>query len=181
MLIHTYEQGGEKAFRREPVHKYIDTRTMLGHRLPWSEDIGNQIADEMNRALAEENHYSKRNLAAAGLSTLGERTRLPVFNRLSAMIAEKNCNPGTGICSTVPVQAAGRVVGLPTAVDVFSGGRANVNNWEHTVTPKMISESLPIVSVLGSGLDNPEEAARFLKLNPIQRRLMLLGKKIGRG
>jgi hypothetical protein len=45
----------------------------------------------------------------------------------------------------------------------------------------MISESLPIVSVLGSGLDNPEEAARFLKLNPIQRRLMLLGKKIGRG
>lgn len=152
IITHLYEQGDQSGLTTEPLARYAGTRNLTGHIVPFEPDLREGVEEMIERLQREGNtQYLKRNLVAAAGPTLGSRIRqvagpigspfARLFEAVGAATARKNCPPGTGICSVLPAQIWGAQVGIPEAVRVLSGGKATPQNFEYTLTPKMIAES----------------------------------------
>lgn len=152
MIAHLYEQGPKKGLIHEPLANYATTRNLTGHIVPFEPDLREGVEEMVERLVREgTTEYSKRNLAAAAGPTLANRIRemagpvaspfARLFEAVSSVAARKGCPPGTGICSVLPAQLWGAQVGVPKAVEVLSGGKATPQNFEYTLSPRMIAES----------------------------------------
>jgi hypothetical protein len=152
IITHLYEQGDQSGLITEPLSRYAGTRNLTGHIVPFEPDLREGVEEMVERLKREGNtQYLKRNLAAAAGPTIAGRLReaagpvaspfARLFEAVSSVAARKGCPPGTGICSVLPAQLWGAQVGVPEAVRVLSGGKATPQNFEYTLSPKMISES----------------------------------------
>jgi hypothetical protein len=152
MLGHNFEQGGRTGVSLAPLDEFANNSSYHAYRPAGvTPEQGQAAADEIRRLSQVPTEYSKRNLVAAGVAeaagegdTVMSRAGRGLAKRLS-----KVCDPGTGICSHLPVDAYSPGMGREEAVKVFGGGNVPVDEAHFRVTPKTISQS-PHMKGLGT-------------------------------
>jgi hypothetical protein len=163
-IVHNYEQAGKKGVQVASLEDFADTTQFRAYRPAGVTPEQAEAAAQEARALAESGatRYSKRNLAAAGLQQLSEKTERPLLRRGFSGAASRVgevCDPGTGICSTLPADAYSKSLGKGKAVETFAGKAIPAERAHFSVTPGSIRTSPHLTRVGEYAPAKPEASA----------------------
>lgn len=144
-IVHNYEQGNKAKILQDYLDNYAHQTSFHAYRPKGLSAEEGAAAAARARELAQgESAYAKNNLLAAGVRALGERTGVPaakgVTRQLAASMAT-HCDPTTGICSALPVDAYTPVVGRQRAVEMMVGKPVSSTQEAIASTPATISRS----------------------------------------
>lgn len=164
MLAHNFEQAGKSGVTVEPVERYGRSVKLTAYRPAGVTPEQAAAAAEEAKALAASGQtaYSKRNLVGAGLQTAAGKQEGRVGQALSraAKVVGKSCDPGTGICSHLPVDVYGKHLGREKALEMFAGKQVAPELGHVAVTPATISESRALQRV---GEYSPKNLERSMR------------------
>jgi hypothetical protein len=128
-IVHNYEQGGKNGTQFAYLDDFADTNSLHAYRpqnaTPEMAQAAAARAGDI--AAAGGTHYSKRNLVGAGVNQIAENPTVGKFpgfrgvlKRVAGAVGER-CDPGTSICSALPVDAYQGSMGQEKALETFTG------------------------------------------------------------
>lgn len=145
-IIHNYEQGNRARITHDYLDNYAHQTSFHAYRPRGATpEIGAAAAARAAELAAGPSAYSKTNLVAAGLRGVGDHipftTGKQVAQGLAGTLAT-HCDPSTGICSALPVDAYTPAVGRQRAVEMMVGHGVPSHQEAIAATPASISKSL---------------------------------------
>ena len=144
-IIHNYEQGNKAKIVQDYLDNYSHQTTFHAYRPHGvTPEMGAAAAARAAELAAGPSSYAKNNLVAAGVRALGEKAPGSAVKPLASGVAARmatHCDPTTGICSALPVDAYTPVVGREKAVEMMVGHGVPRNQEALAATPASISKS----------------------------------------
>ena len=144
-IIHNYEQGNQAKIVQDYLDNYSHQTTFHAYRPHGvTPEMGAAAAARAAELAAGPSSYAKNNLVAAGVRALGEKAPGSAVKPLASGVAARmatHCDPTTGICSALPVDAYTPVVGREKAVEMMVGHGVPRNQEALAATPASISKS----------------------------------------
>lgn len=144
-IIHNYEQGNKAKIVQDYLDNYAHQTSFHAYRPHGvTPEMGAAAAARASELAAGPSSYAKNNLLAAGVRAVSEKAPAPTVGaagrRLAATMAT-HCDPTTGICSALPVDAYTPVVGREKAVEMMVGHQVPRHQEAIAATPASISRS----------------------------------------
>ena len=151
-IIHNYEQGDKTQITHGHLDDYAHQTSFHAYRPKGiTPEMGAAAAGRAAELAAGPSSYAKNNLVAAGVRGVGQKIPFSMGKNVSAGIAASmatHCDPRTGICSALPVDAYTPVVGRQRAVEMMVGHGVPQHQEALAATPASISKS-PHMDPLG--------------------------------
>lgn len=151
-IIHNYEQGNKTKIVQDYLDNYAHQTSFHAYRPKGlTPEMGAAAAARAAELAAGPSSYAKNNLLAAGVRALGEKAPVAPVKPLASSVAARmatHCDPTTGICSALPVDAYTPVVGREKAVEMMVGRSVPKQLEAIAATPASISSS-PHMSAVG--------------------------------
>lgn len=190
MIVHNYD-----GLKHEPLANYAATNRFAQHRLPVTDAeaaAASQSLVDLHRTTPSP--YPMRNAIAAGFNDVGDALQAPGGGALARLrrffsrgfkstsnVIGKQCDPGTAICSYLPVEGYGRVLGQDRAQKLLTGKPLEAGREQWSVTPATIAANVPATGTgyqpLNTAGDGFFGAVRGIGRNMREKLRRLAGKK----
>lgn len=177
MLLHNFEQGGA-GIQYEPLSQYADRTNFTAYRVPGvsDKDAAKSLGKAFSAMRTGNTTYPTHNAAAAAGPAIAKRLEkaIPVggrvagagLNAASALVG-RNCPPGSALCSVLPAESYGQIIGRDQANKIFTGKQVPAYRQDWSVSPGDIRENL-------------QPMAQYRPSNPAGEGLLGAARGIGR-
>jgi len=141
MVLHN-----DDGMRYDPLSSFGHRKAMQAYRIPGiTDEQAGAMADRARTYYDQRAPYPLANIYASMGTSLEQRPGLGAVGRLLRKITDKfgkHCPPGESLCSYMPTEALGSVIGHDKALDIMAGGKVKPDIAPWAVSPRTLSQNL---------------------------------------